>query len=50
MILGDPAYPLLPWLMKGYVGSLAQEQESFNVYLSSSRMVVERAFGRLKSR
>ena len=29
---------------------LAAEQESFNVYLSSGRMVIECAFGRLKGR
>ncbi|XP_077970988.1 uncharacterized protein LOC120327785 isoform X2 [Styela clava] len=50
MILGDPAYPLQTWLMKGYSGSLNPSEESFNVYLSSARNVVEHAFGRLKSR
>jgi hypothetical protein len=50
MVLGDPAYPVLPWLMVGYKPYKDENEESFNVYLSSARLVVEIAFGRLKSR
>uniref|UniRef100_A0A8C3FIM0 DDE Tnp4 domain-containing protein n=1 Tax=Chrysemys picta bellii TaxID=8478 RepID=A0A8C3FIM0_CHRPI len=48
VILGDPAYPLMPWLMKPYTGSLDRRQELFNYRLSKCRMVVECAFGCLK--
>lgn len=50
-ILGDPAYPISQHIVKGYTGrNLTNEQESFNVYLSSARMIVEISFGKLKSR
>ena len=52
MIVGDPAYPPLDWMLKGWMKSprLTPEQETFNVYLSSLRVGVEQAFGTLKSR
>lgn len=52
LMLGDPAYPLLPNLLKPFSdnGRLTPEQFVFNNRLSSCRIVVEHAFGRLKGR
>ena len=50
--LGDPAYPLLCWIMKAFQdnGSLTAEQKKFNYRLSHACVLVEHVYGRLEGR
>ncbi|MCO5595200.1 hypothetical protein L7F22_049239 [Adiantum nelumboides] len=49
-IVADGGYPLLPWLMRPYTTPTIGSEKLFNYKISATRIVVERAFGLLKTR
>uniref|UniRef100_A0A8C5DII3 Putative nuclease HARBI1 n=1 Tax=Gouania willdenowi TaxID=441366 RepID=A0A8C5DII3_GOUWI len=50
IILGDSAYPLLPWLMTPFLAPNTPEQAHFNTAHSKTRCAIERLHGVLKRR
>ncbi len=51
-LVGDSAYPLLPWLNKPFAmsSSLTDQQKTFNYMICRGRVIMEIAFGQLKAR
>ena len=52
LLLADPVYPLLLWLMKPFsqYPYMSRQEKKFNYHLSHARVVVENAFEQLKGR